>query len=110
MNRNIMALKEGKLLKQWLKRKRRITEALIVTFLITGGVAFGQLMGLSDEEIKHLEEGDYYIKIDEQGNPHWIKIGKLEEHEEKAHADETNFRLGKNARYSLPYKDLDSIT
>lgn len=34
-------LKESKLLKQWLKRKVRITEALIVAFFIAGGTAFG---------------------------------------------------------------------
>ncbi|MDY6172163.1 MAG: YadA-like family protein [Fusobacterium necrophorum] len=35
-------LKESKLLKQWLKRKVRITEALIVAFFIAGNLGYGQ--------------------------------------------------------------------
>lgn len=42
MKRKVMNLQEGKLLKQWLKRKVRITEALIVAFFIAGGMAFGE--------------------------------------------------------------------
>lgn len=42
MKRKVMNLQEGKLLKTWLKRKVRITEALIVAFFIAGGMAFGE--------------------------------------------------------------------
>src|SRR3712207_4212237 len=112
MNRNIMALKEGKLLKQWLKRKRRITEALIVTFLITGGVAFGQVYGFSEQDIAEMQkDGDdenQYIIVLEHGK-HSIKTKPKQLHDERPHAADTNLALGKDARFSIPYVDFDDL-
>ncbi len=42
MKRKVMNLREGKLLKTWLKRKVRVTEALIVAFFIAGNLGYGQ--------------------------------------------------------------------
>ncbi|WP_442486481.1 YadA-like family protein [Fusobacterium necrophorum] len=42
MKRKVMNLQEGKLLKQWLKRKVRVTEALIVAFFIAGNLGWAQ--------------------------------------------------------------------
>lgn len=42
MKRKVMNLQEGKLLKTWLKRKVRVTEALIVAFFIAGNLGYGQ--------------------------------------------------------------------
>lgn len=42
MKRKVMNLQEGKLLKTWLKRKVRVTEALIVAFFIAGNLGWAQ--------------------------------------------------------------------
>lgn len=42
MKRKVMNLQEGKLLKTWLKRKVRVTEALIVAFFIAGNLGYAQ--------------------------------------------------------------------
>lgn len=42
MKRKVMNLQEGKLLKTWLKRKVRVTEALIVAFFIVGNLGWAQ--------------------------------------------------------------------
>ncbi|CAL7916003.1 Hep/Hag repeat protein [Fusobacterium necrophorum subsp. funduliforme] len=57
MKRKVMNLQEGKLLKTWLKRKVRITEALIVAFFIAGGMAFGESSSSSSSTNGTVEGG-----------------------------------------------------
>lgn len=52
MKRKVMNLQEGKLLKTWLKRKVRVTEALIVAFFIAGNLGYGQDSSSQNENTK----------------------------------------------------------
>lgn len=52
MKRKVMNLQEGKLLKTWLKRKVRVTEALIVAFFIAGNLGYGQESSSQDSNTK----------------------------------------------------------
>ncbi|CAL7905554.1 YadA-like C-terminal domain protein [Fusobacterium necrophorum subsp. funduliforme] len=52
MKRKVMNLQEGKLLKTWLKRKVRVTEALIVAFFIAGNLGWAQESSSQKDSIK----------------------------------------------------------
>ncbi|WP_455768669.1 YadA-like family protein [Fusobacterium necrophorum] len=84
-----MNLQEGKLLKTWLKRKVRVTEALIVAFFIAGNLGYGQDSSSQNENTK---EGG-------------IAIGRLIEVELKNGAVISVFpKANENGKYSFAEK------
>ncbi|WP_285057148.1 YadA-like family protein [Fusobacterium necrophorum] len=89
MKRKVMNLQEGKLLKTWLKRKVRVTEALIVAFFIAGNLGYGQD---SSSQNKNTKEGG-------------IAIGRLIEVELKNGAVISVFpKANENGKYSFAEK------
>ncbi|WP_261659612.1 YadA-like family protein [Fusobacterium necrophorum] len=89
MKRKVMNLQEGKLLKTWLKRKVRVTEALIVAFFIAGNLGYGQESSSQDSNTK---EGG-------------IAIGRLIEVELKNGAVISVFpKANENGKYSFAEK------
>uniref|UniRef100_UPI00373AE4AE YadA-like family protein n=1 Tax=Fusobacterium necrophorum TaxID=859 RepID=UPI00373AE4AE len=89
MKRKVMNLQEGKLLKTWLKRKVRVTEALIVAFFIAGNLGYGQDSSSQNENTK---EGG-------------IAIGRLIEVELKNGAVISVFpKANENGKYSFAEK------
>lgn len=89
MKRKVMNLREGKLLKTWLKKKVRVTEALIVAFFIAGNLGYGQD---SSSQNGNTREGG-------------IAIGRLIEVELKNGAVISVFpKANENSKYSFAEK------
>ncbi|WP_052151299.1 YadA-like family protein [Fusobacterium necrophorum] len=103
MKRKVMNLQEGKLLKTWLKRKVRVTEALIVAFFIAGNLGWAQESSnnnSSNGDSNTIEDG---IAI---GRLVKVKIGKgnVIEPKEKKDNDEYSFAEKGNAKAQLDDK------
>lgn len=99
MKRKVMNLQEGKLLKTWLKRKVRVTEALIVAFFIAGNLGYAQESSASDSS-NTKEDG---IAI---GRLVKVKIGKgnVIEPKENKDNDEYSFAEKGTAKAELASK------
>ncbi|MCI7682040.1 MAG: hypothetical protein MSP55_07440, partial [Fusobacterium necrophorum] len=100
MKRKVMNLQEGKLLKTWLKRKVRITEALIVAFFIAGNLGWAQESGSSSSTNWTVEDG---IAI---GRNVKVKVGEgnVIEPKEKKDEEEYSFAEKGNAKAQLDEK------
>ncbi|EHO19109.1 hypothetical protein HMPREF9466_01901 [Fusobacterium necrophorum subsp. funduliforme 1_1_36S] len=100
MKRKVMNLQEGKLLKTWLKRKVKITEALIIAFFITGNLGWAQESGSSSSTNGTVEDG---IAI---GRNVKVKVGEgnVIEPKEKKDKEEYSFAEKGNAKAQLDEK------
>lgn len=54
-------MKEEKILKHWLKRRFKITVALVVSFLITGGISFAGSIEDLEKRVAELEKNKFII-------------------------------------------------
>ncbi|RXZ68549.1 hypothetical protein EPT53_09565 [Fusobacterium necrophorum] len=95
-----MNLREGKLLKTWLKRKVRVTEALIVAFFIAGNLGYAQESSSSSSTNGTVEDG---IAI---GRNVKVKVGEgnVIEPKEKKDEEEYSFAEKGNAKAQLDEK------
>lgn len=100
MKRKVMNLQEGKLLKTWLKRKVRVTEALIVAFFIAGNLGWAQESDSSSSTNGTVEDG---IAI---GRNVKVKVGEgnVIEPKEKKDREEYSFAEKGNAKAQLDGK------
>ncbi|WP_261791422.1 YadA-like family protein [Fusobacterium necrophorum] len=100
MKRKVMNLREGKLLKTWLKRKVRVTEALIVAFFIAGNLGYAQESSSSSSTNGTVEDG---IAI---GRNVKVKVGEgnVIEPKEKKDEEEYSFAEKGNAKAQLDEK------
>lgn len=108
-------MKENKIIKSYLKRKVRITEALIVAFCIVGNLAFGNTSQNSTEEngiaigrIVKIKAGQNVIEIkpkQENQNGEYFLAEKGTASAELASDFQAGFRLNNyNNKYNLSYE------
>ncbi|RXZ26407.1 hypothetical protein EPT55_09055 [Fusobacterium necrophorum] len=108
-------MEDNKRLKSWLKRKVRITEALIVAFCIVGNLAFGNTSQNSTEEngiaigrIVKIKAGQNVIEIkpkQENQNGEYFLAEKGTASAELASDFQAGFRLNNyNNKYNLSYE------
>ncbi len=108
-------MKENKIIKSYLKRKVRITEALIVAFCIVGNLAFGNTSQNSTEEngiaigrIVKIKVGQNVIEIkpkQENQNGEYFLAEKGTASAELASDFQAGFRLNNyNNKYNLSYE------